>query len=94
MWPVGKRPDVTLVDQNDRFLFKPLMYELLSKQAQEFEVAPEFSTLLAPYSVRVHVCDLLCAVDHCRQVGACRATIVTRCRIDALRATAAAMKGA
>jgi demethylphylloquinone reductase len=52
MWPEGRKPDITLVDQNDRFLFKPLMYELLTKKAPEFEVAPEFATLLAPYSVR------------------------------------------
>jgi hypothetical protein len=53
MWPEGRKPDITLIDQHDRFLFKPLMYELLTKKAPDFEVAPEFSSLLAPYSVRL-----------------------------------------
>ena len=52
MWPRNAKPTVTLIDQNDRFLFKPLMYELLSKTADESEVAPEYTSLLAPHNVR------------------------------------------
>jgi demethylphylloquinone reductase len=52
MWPRNTKPTVTLIDQNDRFLFKPLMYELLLKAADELEVAPEYTTLLAPHNVR------------------------------------------
>jgi demethylphylloquinone reductase len=52
MWPQGTRPIITLVDQNDRFLFKPLMYELLLRRASESEVTPTFESLLAPTSVR------------------------------------------
>lgn len=52
MWPAGKKPVVTLIDQNDRFLFKPLMYELLSGAATEDEVCPEYSQVLAPFQVR------------------------------------------
>ena len=37
-WPQGRKPDITLVDQNDRFVFKPLMYELLAGRAPDFEV--------------------------------------------------------
>jgi Pyridine nucleotide-disulphide oxidoreductase len=51
-WPEGRKPDVTLVDQHDRFVFKPLMYELLGNRAPDSEVAPPYSTLLAPTSVR------------------------------------------
>jgi hypothetical protein len=53
MWPRNMKPSVTLIDQNDRFVFKPLMYELLSKTADESEVAPEYTSLLASHNVRV-----------------------------------------
>lgn len=43
---------VTLIDQHDRFIFKPLLYELLNGTAQPWEVAPTFQQLLAPYAVQ------------------------------------------
>lgn len=43
---------MTLVDKSERFVFKPLMYELLNDTASESEVAPSFAQLLAPYPVR------------------------------------------
>ena len=42
---------VTLIDRNERFVFKPLLYELLNGGAQAEEVAPPFRQLLAPYSI-------------------------------------------
>lgn len=42
---------VTLIDQSERFVFKPLLYELLTGAASDDEVAPPFSQLLAPYPV-------------------------------------------
>ncbi|KAI7840189.1 hypothetical protein COHA_005972 [Chlorella ohadii] len=51
IWPRGTKPRVTLIDQSDRFVFKPLLYELLSGAASEEEVAPPFAQLLAPYPV-------------------------------------------
>lgn len=48
-WPAGSRPRVTLVDKGERFVFKPLLYELVSGAASAEEVAPTFSRLLAPY---------------------------------------------
>lgn len=42
---------VTLIDQGDRFVFKPLLYELISGAASEEEVAPPYAQLLAPYPV-------------------------------------------
>lgn len=30
-WPADKRPQIVLVDQSDRFVFKPMLYELLNK---------------------------------------------------------------
>ncbi|KAI3435718.1 hypothetical protein D9Q98_001776 [Chlorella vulgaris] len=59
MWPRGTKPQVTLIDQSERFVFKPLLYELVSGAASEEEVAPHFAQLLGPYPVtfvqgRVH----------------------------------------
>ena len=38
---------IILIDQSPRFLFKPLLYELLSGELQLWEVAPQFSALAA-----------------------------------------------
>jgi len=43
---------VTLIDQGERFVFKPLLYELLNGTAQPWEVAPTFAQLLAPYPIQ------------------------------------------
>ena len=36
---------IVLIDQSPRFLFKPLLYELLSNELQLWEVAPQYSAL-------------------------------------------------
>ncbi len=36
---------IILIDPNPRFVFKPLLYELLSDELQLWEVAPKYSTL-------------------------------------------------
>ncbi|XP_057791567.1 alternative NAD(P)H-ubiquinone oxidoreductase C1, chloroplastic/mitochondrial [Salvia miltiorrhiza] len=51
-WPDGKRPQVVLVDQSERFVFKPLLYELLSGEVDEWEIAPRFSDLLSNTTVQ------------------------------------------
>eukprot|EP00854_Cymbomonas_tetramitiformis_P006359 gene6359-7620_t len=48
---VPKPASVTLVDQSDKFVFKPLLYELLNGGVQPWEVAPRFTELLAPTKV-------------------------------------------
>ena len=40
-------PPVLLIEPQERFLFLPLLYELLSGELQRWEIAPRFSTLLA-----------------------------------------------
>jgi demethylphylloquinone reductase len=50
--PSSLKPRITLVDKSDRFVFKPLLYELLNGGATPEEVAPTFAQLLAPYDVR------------------------------------------
>ncbi|MBE9033106.1 NAD(P)/FAD-dependent oxidoreductase [filamentous cyanobacterium LEGE 11480] len=41
------KPEITLVDQRDRFVFAPLLYELLTGELESWEIAPEYTTLLA-----------------------------------------------
>ena len=38
--------DVTLVDEQDHFLFKPMLYEYLSGEVELWHIAPSFSELL------------------------------------------------
>eukprot|EP00250_Pteridium_aquilinum_P021008 c25010_g1_i1 orf=383-2098(-) len=52
VWPVDKKPEVLIVDQSDRFVFKPMMYELLSKEVDLWEVAPSFQNLLGGTSIQ------------------------------------------
>lgn len=52
VWPADKKPQVVIVDQSDRFVFKPMMYELLSKEVDLWEVAPLFKDLLAGTSIQ------------------------------------------
>ena len=52
-WPdASKRPVVTLVDRAERFVFKPMLYELVNETMSDWEVAPTFADLLKPTSVR------------------------------------------
>lgn len=52
VWPDDKKPQVVLIDQSERFVFKPLLYELLSGEVEAWEIAPQFSDLLANTGVR------------------------------------------
>ncbi len=45
-WEKAHKPEITLVDRDDRFLFSPLLYELLTEELQTWEVAPPFTELL------------------------------------------------
>ncbi|MCP9809755.1 FAD-dependent oxidoreductase [Cyanobium sp. HWJ4-Hawea] len=40
-------PPILLIEPNERFLFLPLLYELLSGEVQSWEIAPRYDTLLA-----------------------------------------------
>ncbi|XP_061346847.1 alternative NAD(P)H-ubiquinone oxidoreductase C1, chloroplastic/mitochondrial [Gastrolobium bilobum] len=51
-WPDDKKPQIALVDQSERFVFKPMLYELLTGEVDEWEIAPRFSDLLANTSVQ------------------------------------------
>lgn len=46
-WTETEKPDIVLVDQHDRFVFLPLLYELMTGELETWEIAPPFSELLA-----------------------------------------------
>lgn len=51
-WEKSERPEIVLVDQSDRFLFSPLLYELLTGELQTWEIAPPFTEIFDYTSVR------------------------------------------
>ena len=51
-WEKSERPEIVLVEQSDRFLFSPLLYELLTGELQTWEIAPPFTELLLGTGVR------------------------------------------
>lgn len=53
-WAEGQKPEIVLVDQRDRFLFSPLLYELVTGEMQTWEIAPPFEELLAGTGVRFY----------------------------------------
>ncbi len=46
-WQGSDKPEITLIDKSDRFLFSPLLYELITEEMQSWEIAPPFAELLA-----------------------------------------------
>jgi demethylphylloquinone reductase len=46
-WNKLEKPEILLIDQRDRFLFSPLLYELLTGELETWEIAPPFTELLA-----------------------------------------------
>lgn len=53
-WGTQQKPEIVLVDQSDRFLFSPLLYELLTGELQTWEIAPPFIELLEGTGVRFY----------------------------------------
>jgi NADH dehydrogenase len=51
-WESLPKPEIVLVDQSDRFVFSPLLYELLTDELQTWEIAPPFTELLRDTGVR------------------------------------------
>ncbi|MEL6221980.1 MAG: NAD(P)/FAD-dependent oxidoreductase [Cyanobacteria bacterium J06627_8] len=51
-WDTSQKPVITLVDQRDRFVFSPLLYELITGELQTWEIAPPYSELLANTGIR------------------------------------------
>ncbi|MEB3308981.1 MAG: NAD(P)/FAD-dependent oxidoreductase [Snowella sp.] len=53
-WETSQTPEIILIDQHDRFLFSPFLYELVTEEMQTWEIAPPFEELLAETGVRFH----------------------------------------
>lgn len=53
-WETNQAPEIILIDQQDRFLFAPFLYELVTGEMQTWEIAPPFEELLAETGVRFH----------------------------------------
>ena len=50
-WAGETRPEITVVDRAEAFVFKPLLYELVNETLEPWEVAPTFEELLKPTKV-------------------------------------------
>ena len=53
-WEDVPKPEIMMIDRNDRFVFSPLLYELLTGELQTWEIAPPFVELLQNTGVRFH----------------------------------------
>ncbi|MBH8572029.1 NAD(P)/FAD-dependent oxidoreductase [Nostocaceae cyanobacterium CENA369] len=53
-WEATQKPEIVLVDRSDRFLFSPLLYELLTGELQTWEIAPPFEEILQGTGVRFY----------------------------------------
>ncbi len=53
-WESEQKPEIVLIDQSDRFLFSPLLYELLTGELQTWEIAPPFEELLQGTGIRFY----------------------------------------
>jgi NADH dehydrogenase len=51
-WSRTEKPEIVLVDQRDRFLFLPMLYELITGELETWEIAPPFPELLANTGVQ------------------------------------------
>lgn len=71
-WEPAPAPEITLIDRQDRFLFAPFLYELISDEMQTWEIAPPFSELLAGTGIRFQQANVM-AIDIDHQVVQCQA---------------------
>lgn len=51
-WPTSEPVEIVLIDQRDRFLFSPLLYELVTGELATWEIAPPYAELLAGTQIR------------------------------------------
>ncbi|MFN7356242.1 MAG: NAD(P)/FAD-dependent oxidoreductase [Pseudanabaena sp.] len=50
--PWAVMPEIILIDKSDRFLFTPFLYELVTDEMQEWEIAPTFMELIADTGIQ------------------------------------------
>jgi demethylphylloquinone reductase len=51
-WEKSAKPEITLIDPRDRFVFAPLLYEIVTGELQSWEVAPPYEELLVGTGIR------------------------------------------
>lgn len=51
-WETGQKPEITLIDRQTNFVFTPLLYELITREMQSWEIAPPFAELLKGTDIR------------------------------------------
>lgn len=51
-WEKSQKPEIVLIDRDDRFLFSPLLYELVTDELESWEIAPAYEELLANTDIR------------------------------------------
>jgi NADH dehydrogenase len=51
-WNRSLKPQITLIDRNDRFLFTPFLYELITQEFQQWEIAPPYLRLLVSTDIQ------------------------------------------
>ncbi|MGL5081187.1 MAG: NAD(P)/FAD-dependent oxidoreductase [Microcoleaceae cyanobacterium] len=51
-WQKSEHPEIVLIDQRDRFLFSPLLYELITGELEAWEISPPFEQLLQGTDIR------------------------------------------
>ena len=68
--PWTQSPEITLIDRSDRFVFTPLMYELITEELETWEIAPTFSELLSGTGIKFHQGEIT-DID----ITACQVTI-------------------
>lgn len=51
-WHNSLNPNITLIDKEERFLFTPFLYELITDEFKDWEIAPSFQKLLAQFKVQ------------------------------------------
>ncbi|MEA5534466.1 NAD(P)/FAD-dependent oxidoreductase [Crocosphaera sp. XPORK-15E] len=53
-WEDDRTPEIILIDKSDRFLFTPLLYELITEEMQTWEISPPYEELLSNTGIRFH----------------------------------------
>ncbi|MDY7022848.1 MAG: FAD-dependent oxidoreductase [Cyanobacteriota bacterium] len=53
-WSKVEKPEIILIDQKNRFLFTPFLYELITGELKVWEVAPTFQKLLRGTEIKFH----------------------------------------
>ncbi|NJR38988.1 MAG: NAD(P)/FAD-dependent oxidoreductase [Leptolyngbyaceae cyanobacterium CSU_1_4] len=67
-WNPSEKPEITLVDQRDRFVFLPLLYELVTKELETWEIAPPYMELLSNTGIQFRQLAVASIDIHAKQV--------------------------